>query len=435
MPRRLMLFTLLLPAAALLLTTGAAAGTDDEDANKVVTVTTGDGDVVYEVQVDGEEASAATVGPYRVVAAAAAASAALDEVRELIDELAAAGELSEAGADKLRAALAKALMPSDNSIMALPADKYTSIAKTIVIKGDGDEEQEVKAYSIVVGDDAADGYKIIKLGKDGVAEPMVISIEEDGQQRVLTVIIGEDGEVKVVGEGFSEEQLDEFRQQIKESGARNIDVELEDGVIILKTDKGEDPAVMYLENLPELEGSVRLKQLQGLGMLEPSELQGLERLKQLQELGMVKLPEADNLEHLKQLQELGMLEPSELQGLERLKQLQELGMVEPPEMHGLERLKELQEQGMITLPEMQGLLKLEDLKELQGADVDSLLKLDGVYSLQGLDELSELKELQELQQLEELDAEWAAELEDEIAAVLEEIEQLLREFIANHGDS
>lgn len=234
MPRHLMYSLLLLPAAVLALTLGAAAdqattGQSDDETAGATAVAVGDGDAVYEVKLDDQTASAATIEPQHLVLATGAFSlAALDEVRALVDELSASGDLSEAGAEKLRGALDKLGGAVDLPLGLSTGGKSVTQGKTIVIERQSPDKAEtkrqVKTYSIVIGSDGDKSALDLKPGQVGLVEPLTAS-GADATVHSLTIVIGDDGQVTVNGEGYSPEELAQISEQVEAAGTDNVELE------------------------------------------------------------------------------------------------------------------------------------------------------------------------------------------------------------------
>jgi hypothetical protein len=418
---------------------GSQEETADDNDTSTVTVET----EVYKVAEDGEEAGDADYQPYTVVMTSDGLvdSQALEELRNMVDELVKAGELSETGADQLRQALDKVLAPVT---VYTTGDKAVAKTYRSIVVEQGKEAQAeaaAKAYSLALSGDGENGVWSITVDEGDGGAPVDLTIDHDGTVHSLQIETGEDGKVTVTGEGFSDEELAKIRQALEAADAHDAAIELKDGKIIMlpHSEGGADTEALILESLPELKELGRLEELFEEGMISEGELESEAQLLFLKEM-----PELKELERLDELHDQGIISEAELEHEAQLLFLKEM-----PELKELERLEDLFQEGMINEAELENeaqLLFLKEMPELKELELSKLDKLDALDSLAELKELQPLREADVDQLLKLGDQDLAlgllkqpasedSTLEAEIAAVLEQIEQLLRAFAAKHADN
>jgi len=416
---------------------GSQEETADDNDTSTVTVETN----VYRVAGGSEEAGDAEYQPYTVVMTSDGLvdSQALEELRNMVDELVKAGELSEAGAEQLRQALDKVLAPV--TVYTTGDKAVTKTYRSIVIERgeDGQADAAARAYSMALSGDGESGVWSITVDEGDGGAPVDLSINHDGTVHSLKIETGEDGKVTVTGEGFSDEELEKIRQAVTEAESEDAGIELKGAKVIMRPGTDADADVMILNSLPELKELERLEQLFEEGMISESELENEAQLLFLREM-----PELKELERLEDLFQEGMINEAELEREAQLLYLKEL-----PELKELGRLEDLFQEGMINEAELEHetqLLFLKELPELKELELSNLDKLDALDSLAELKELQPLREADVDQLLKLGDKDFGlgllkqqmsedSTLEAEIAAVLEQIEQLLREFAAKHEDN
>jgi hypothetical protein len=373
---------LLVPLLILVLVATAVAdeGGIEKQEHKVIVTTPEAGAGAY-ATVLGTEHGAVVVGEHHTQA--------LHRLQELIEGLVESGDLTEKGADKLRKALGGMDGPQAYSTLNI-CEEPGKVAMKVIVK-DGEGEQERKVITVM-----PEGRTEIKA-------------------HTLTIIADDDGHVTIDGEGFSEEQLAEIREQVEKHGSAALKLEgihelLEDGhhaEAFEEAHRHHEMLMLELEDLKELE---QLKELE--------EFEGLEGLEGHGVLMLEGLAELEGLKELQFLGELGKLEElQELEGLEGLEVLKELEELEG--LHILGELGELQElEELPLLEDLPGLkaIELEELYELHESDVDELLGLKGYEAL-----------------IEDWAEDFEADLEAEIEDILEQVEDLLRDFAERHA--